>query len=232
MQRILQEREFLQKAQAALEAETEEMFHVSTRLNDNLMKAFRLMWRQLVVIWVVVIVLGISFFLVVRKASPPGQVAPQESLASEQPALNPLNAAIPQAPPIQASLQSRARPEGETLRKLLEQIRQAQLTKDINLFLSAYAPTFPNLSQKKGSVLKTWQQYDYLDLRFHIKNIQQQDAQTIIARVIWDITLQDLPSRKKRNVVKNFTVHLSNSSGKWLLEDLIEGTGHRDPWQG
>jgi hypothetical protein len=227
MQRILQEKEFLQKAQAAIEAETEEMFQVSNRLNDNLMKAFRLMWRQLFVIWAVVIVLGISVFFVVRKSSPPSHVDTQQLTGLEQPAFNPLIEAVSQAPPSQAALKSRVMLEGEKVREILEQIRKAQLNKDINLFMNAYAPSFPNLSQKKGSVLKTWQQYDYLDLRFHIKDIQQKDAQTIIARVSWDITLQDVQSRKKRNLVKNFTVHFSNCSGKWLLQESLEGIDPR-----
>jgi hypothetical protein len=232
MQRILQEKEFLQKAQAALEAETEEMYQVSTRLNDNLVKAFRLMWRQLFFIWAVVIVLGVSFFFGLRTASLPARVNTQPSTGLEQPPLNPLNAAIPQASPIQATLEPRVVLEGEKVREILEQIRQAQLTKDINLFLKAYAPSFPNLNQKKGSVLKTWQQYDYLDLRFQVENIHQKDAHTIVARVTWDITLREVRSRKKRTVVKNFTAHFSNASGKWLLQELIEGDHPRYACQG
>jgi hypothetical protein len=232
MQRILQEKEFLQKAQAALEAETEEMYQVSNRLNDNLVKAFRLMWRQLFFIWAVVIVLGVSFFFGLRTSSLPGYVDTQALTTLEQPPLNlPLDA-LPQGSPPQTSRESKTMLEGEKVREILEQIRQAQLTKDINLFLKAYAPSFPNLNQKKGSVLKTWQQYDYLDLRFQVENIHQKDAHTIVARVTWDITLREVRSRKKRTVVKNFTVHFSNSSGKWLLQELIEGIDPRYARQG
>jgi hypothetical protein len=60
MQRSQKEEEFLQTAQATLKAETQEIAQVSTRLNDNLVRAVRLMWRQIFVIWGVVLVLVIA----------------------------------------------------------------------------------------------------------------------------------------------------------------------------
>ena len=50
--------------QAALEAETHEAVQVSRRLNDNLIEAIRGIWRQLLFIWVMVIILAV-FYLVV-----------------------------------------------------------------------------------------------------------------------------------------------------------------------
>jgi hypothetical protein len=220
MQEILHQKEFLQKAQAALEAETEEMYQVSTRLNDNLSKAFKLMWRQLLVIWAVVIVLGISFFLVLGRSSPPLHVDPQELTASAQSGDNPGLTALAPDLPTQNPLQSRVMIEGEKVRETLEQVRKAQLRKDIHLFLNSYSPAFPGLNQKKESILETWRHFDYLDLQFKIENIQEKNVNTLAARVIWDITLSDLQSQEKRNTVKKYTVQFSNSSGKWLIAGI------------
>lgn len=232
MQSILQEKEFLHKTQAAIEAETVEIFQVSTRLHDNLMKAFRLMWRQLFVIWAVVIILGLTVFLVVRKGSLPSTVDARGLAGSGQQVINPVIDAVSQAPATQTSLKPGVVLEEEKVRHVLEQIRRAQLNKDINLFMKAYAPGFPNLSQKKGSVLKTWKHYNYLDLRFHITDMQHKDAQTVIARVSWDITLQDLQTRRTRNLVRNFIAEFSKCSGKWRLQELTEGIDPRYARQG
>ncbi len=220
MQEILHQKEFLQKAQSAIEAETEEMFKVSTRLNDNLAKAFKLMWRQLLVIWAMIIVLGISFFLVLGRSSPPVQVAPPVMTAAAQPANDPGLTVLAPGLPTQPPLQSRVMAEGEKVRETLEQVRKAQLHKDLHLFLNSYSPTFPGLNQKKESILKTWRQFDYLDLQFKIENIQQKNDHTLAARVIWDITLNDLQSQTKKNTVKKYTVQFSNSSGKWLIAGI------------
>ena len=59
-----QSKESLLVTQAALEAETHEAVQVSRRLNDNLIEAIRRIWRQLLFIWVVVIILAV-FYLVV-----------------------------------------------------------------------------------------------------------------------------------------------------------------------
>ncbi len=220
MQEILHQKEFLQKAQAALEAETEEMYQVSTRLNDNLKKAFKLMWRQLLVIWAMIIVLGISFFLVLGRSSPPVHVAPQELTAAAQPVHNPGFTVLARELPTQPPLQSRVMVEGEKVRETLEQVRKAQLQKDLHLFLNSYSPAFPGLRQKKASILKTWRHFDYLDLQFKIENIQEKNVNTLAATVIWDITLNDLQSHKRKNTVKKYTVQFSNSSGKWLIAGI------------
>jgi hypothetical protein len=113
-------------------------------------------------------------------------------------------------------------PARENLLAVLKQIRAAQLSKDITLFLQAYSPTFPDLGAKKERVLKSWEKYDFLDLHFSLEDIQQTNAHTIIARVFWTITVHDVRSKNKRTLVKVYTVHFSNSSGKWLIQELSQ----------
>jgi hypothetical protein len=218
MEDIQKDQEFLRTTQAALEIEAKEMAQVSNRLHDNLVRAMRLMWRQLFFIWAMVIVLLIAYFFILRKTSPIGQVAaPRLPAASEGVVVS------PQIPPAQRTVESVPIPEWDEIRGILEQVREAQLKKDIGLFLEVYAPTFPNLNQKKASILKTWEKYDYLDMHFTIESIQKPNANTIIAKVVWDITLEDLHSRKKSVLIKDYTVQFSQIAGKWLIQELILG---------
>ena len=125
-------------------------------------------------------------------------------------------------PPARQAAQAVAIPEWEQVNGILEQVREAQLKKDIGLFLEAYAPTFPHLDKKKEFILKTWQKYAYLDMHFAIEDIQKPDPNTIIAKVTWDITLEDLVSKKKSALKRDYTVHFSHVSGKWLIQELIQ----------
>ena len=113
-----------------------------------------------------------------------------------------------------------AEQERHKIEELLRQVREAQLKKDINLFIAAYSPAFPDLEDKKEKILKTWQRYKYLDLDFSLEHISRTNAHSIFARVRWNITLEDLQSKEKRTLVKGFTVHFSDTSGKWLIEGL------------
>jgi hypothetical protein len=223
MENLQKDQEFLQSAQETLAAETEEMVKVSNRLHDNIVKAMRLMWRQLFFIWALVIVLLVAYFLVLHNTSPTGPVAAPGSQPLEKSAPSSGIIVSPQVPPTQQAIKSSSLPEWEKVASLLEQVREAQLKKDIALFLEAYSPTFPNLDKKKESIQKTWEKYDYLDMHFNIENIQKPNANTIIAKVVWDITLEDVNSKKKSTLVRDYIVHFSQVSGKWLIQELIQG---------
>jgi hypothetical protein len=223
MEQFQSEREFLRAAQATLEAETEEMVQVSHRLHDNLVKAVRLMWRQLLFIWSVVILLFIAYFFVLSKPAPVAVNAAPQIVQVKRVSNSPAPALALQGPPLQESRPSAVIPEWGTVTGLIEQIRTAQLKKDINLFLNAYSPTFSNIDKKKESMLKIWHQYNYLDMKFHVENIEKPDDHTIIARVSWDITLEDVRLKKKSSMLKDYTIFFSDTSGRWLIQDLVQG---------
>jgi hypothetical protein len=227
MEQLQRDQEFLQAAQANLEAETKEMVKLSDRLHDNLVKAMRLMWRQLLFIWAVVIILFVAYFLIHERPSP-SNLASTSTKPSEASGTTQEITASHQVPPTQQSVKPVPIPEWEEVTGILEQVRAAQLKKDINLLLNAYSPKFPDIDKKKASILKTWQQYDYLDMQFRVENIQKPDAHTIMAKVAWDITLEDVHSKKKSNLLKEYTIHFSDDSGKWLIQQLNQGTKASD----
>jgi len=219
MHDVQKEHEWLQNTQAELEAETEEMLQVSTRLNDNFIKAIRLMWRQLFVIWAVVIILFIGSFFVVRALIFTPSVAGGTA--------NPLNKNVSTAetavvPQVQTAAPQTANPEWEKVQKTFQQVREAQLNKDINLLVAAYSPSFPHLEDKKARILQTWERYDYLDLTFTVENLSQQTADALMAKVVWGLTLEDRQSQEKLDLIKKYTVYLVNESGKWLIKNLSE----------
>ncbi len=207
-------------AQTPHGTETREIVKKPTRVNDNLLKSFKFTWRHFLVIGAFVIVLFVSSLLVLKTSSIKQEVKPT-SKATIKSLVNQNTPVAPHSPLTQLSALASI-PEGMNLLVLLKQVREAQLRKDISLFLDAYSPTFPNLSEKKKEVLRTWKKYNYHNLSFNLENIEQKNANTIIARVIWDITLEDVQSKKRATLVKDYIVHFSKSSEKWRIQSIQE----------
>lgn len=218
MGKVQKEHEWLQSTQAELEAETQEMLQVSNRLNDNFVKALKLMWRQLFVIWAVVIILLLGSFLVLRELL---FVPPEAGGKPNQLTESTSTARVVVAQPALAASPQTVTPEWDKVQEILRQVREAQLNKDINLLIAAYSPTFPDLEGKKARILKTWDRYNYLDLHFTVENFSQQKPDSIMARVAWVLTLEDRRSHDKTNLIKKYTVYFANESGKWLIQNLF-----------
>ena len=216
---VQKEHEWLQNTQAELEAETEEMLQVSTRLNDNFIKAIRLMWRQLFVIWAVVIILFIGSFFVVRALLFSPSASGGKANPLDQPVSTSEMAVLRQAPAVSPQT---VHPEWDQVQKIFQQVREAQLNKDINLLVAAYSPSFPHLEDKKARILKTWERYNYLDLTFTVENLSQQTADALMAKVVWGLTVEDRQSQEKLDLIKKYTVYLVNESGEWLIKNLSE----------
>jgi hypothetical protein len=222
MENLQKDQEFLQSAQESLAAGAQEMVQVSNRLHDNIVNAMRLIWRQLYFVWGLVIVLLVAYFLILHNLSSGGHVNASVEKTTGNIGL-PAQVVAPALPPTQQSVKTTPIPEWEEVKGVLEQVREAQLKKNIGQFLQVYSPSFHNLDKKKESILKTWQKFEYLDMTFAITNVQKPDAKTIIAKVAWDITLVDLASKKMSTMKKDYTVYFSHVAGKWLIQDLIQG---------
>jgi len=114
------------------------------------------------------------------------------------------------------------------LLKRLDQIRQAQLSKDIQLFLGAYSPSFPNLAHKREVTLNIWKKYDYLASQFQVREIVPQSDSLISAKVTWDIKARDRKTGEMKNISKSYQVSFAKESGKWLIQNLRPLEGKED----
>lgn len=203
----------LEIARAALAEETREVAQVSQRLNENLGEAVKRIWRQLLFIWAVVIVLAGSYLAFWLKGSLAPVSSPQETVIREltRPPASPADLSQASVPDI---------PEREALLNLLNQIREAQLKKDIQLFMSAYSPTFPDKAQKRLHTLNIWRRYDYIDLQFQVKDVRSQDDAHMSGKVTWIIKARDRKDDDVKTVRKTYQVQFSKNAGYWLIQDL------------
>jgi hypothetical protein len=215
MRRADKTKESLKVARAALEAETQEVVRTSKNLNENLGKAVKSIWRQLLFLWAIVAVLAVSYLWVLKNTPKTINLVDAPPAHSVQGKLLPPALPAPQTPDLSSI------PAGEDLIKLLNQIREAQLKKDIQLFLKAYSSDFTNLKQKKDLTLNIWRRYDYIDLQYQLSNVIQEDDATIFALVTWDIKARDHKTDEVKLLTKTYKVQFyKESSGNWLVQKL------------
>lgn len=216
-------KESLTTALAALAAETDEVVKGSNCLNNNLAKAGKKIWRQVLVIWAVGIVLAISYFLVLS----------YKPAAITQIHQQPVDQAVAEAKPGTAGVSEPSQPlkaifptsEQEDLLKLLSQIQEAQLKKDIHMFMAAYAPDFPELVKKKETTLTIWKRYTYVDSQFKLTDLLHKSPSTIVGKVIWDIKAKDQKTGTTTSVTKAYSVIFSKQFGKWLIQGIEKING-------
>lgn len=109
--------------------------------------------------------------------------------------------------------------EIEKIKSLLEDIKQANLRKDIHLFMSCYSFDFKDRDGKRLATLESWKAFDYLDLSYHLKKgtISEEAADI---RVEWVIDISEKtggPPQKSKAVLD---VLLTREEGTWKIREI------------
>jgi uncharacterized Zn finger protein (UPF0148 family) len=148
-----------------------------------------------------------------HKAVPPAATAPAPVPA---PAVTP-------APPAPAPPAKEAPGElKDQLGEVLNNLRDAQLNKDILKFMSVYSLTFPELDQKRATTLKSWENYDYTNLVFTINKVQVIDPNNAIAQVTWYIDTRNRRNQELASVSQSYEVRFAKEMGHWRIRSLEE----------
>jgi hypothetical protein len=109
--------------------------------------------------------------------------------------------------------------ETEKIRGLLENIRQANLREDIDLFMSCYADDFKEREEKKRSILESWKNSDYLDLSYSLKS-KALTVDTAKIQVEWLIrTARSVTGQLEKGQLLVEAL-LKKESGFWKIKEI------------
>jgi hypothetical protein len=109
--------------------------------------------------------------------------------------------------------------DSEKIGALFENIRQANLRKNIDLFMSCFSCDFNGTETKRLNTLKMWENYNYLDLSYDLKK-QKISGDTADVRLEWLVrTFQKMSGQQKdgRTVLD---VTLKREDGHWKIIDI------------
>jgi hypothetical protein len=162
----------------------------------------------LMLVGVMIIFMGTGGYLFWQGRSPSSSASSREVAAS---------------PPNPISSQNRAtateKEEIEKIRELFENIRQANLKKNISLFMSCYARDFEDKKGKRLATLETWENFNYLDLSYDLKN-QTISGDAADLSVEWLIRTSPKAGGQPQDSRTVLDVSLSREEGNWKIKEI------------
>jgi rRNA maturation endonuclease Nob1/ketosteroid isomerase-like protein len=125
----------------------------------------------------------------------------------------PSSSSIPSDPTVVEAL------EIGKIKDLLQQIRQANLQKDIDLFLSCYASDFKDRDGKKKATLSFWKKFDYLELSYDLKRTSI-TGDTARVKIEWVIKISSKAGGNLQESKTFFDAVLKKEEGSWKIQEV------------
>jgi hypothetical protein len=128
--------------------------------------------------------------------------------------------AQPQAPPTLGTPGAPAENLKDQLEAVLSTLRNAQLQKNIDSFMSVYSASFLAYDQKRQDTLKYWQGYDFVNLVFTVDKVQAIDPDHATASVIWYVDVRNRETQELSSSTQRFLVQFAKEKGNWRISNL------------
>ena len=119
---------------------------------------------------------------------------------------------VPKTPSVQAQ-------EIGNIMTLLENVRQSNLKKDIDLFVSCYASDFENMEGRKRATIAYWEKFNYPDLSYNLKDLSH-ERETAKARVEWVIKTSSKNGGQAQQNKSVLDVAFRKEDGKWKIRGV------------
>jgi len=109
--------------------------------------------------------------------------------------------------------------EIEKIRNLLENIRKANLRKDIDLFLSCYSNDFKDREVKKKSTLESWENFNFLDLTYDLVT-HSVSGDMVRARVEWLVRFSPKSGGQPQESKTTLDVIFKKEDATWKIGEI------------
>jgi len=106
-----------------------------------------------------------------------------------------------------------------SIKTLLENVRQSNLKKDIDLFVSCYASDFENMEGRKRSTVAYWEKFNYLDLSYDVRDLSI-SVETAKARVEWLIKTSSRGGGQSQQNKSVLDVAFKKEEGRWKIKEV------------
>jgi hypothetical protein len=109
--------------------------------------------------------------------------------------------------------------ETEKIKSLFEMIRQANLEKNIDLFMSCYSLDFEDSKKKRLDTLESWKMFNYLSLTYDLKT-QTLSGDIANVRVEWQIKVNQKGSQRPKEIKTVLDVVLKREGDRWKIKEI------------
>lgn len=125
----------------------------------------------------------------------------------------------PLQPPLQDPPSFIEPKEAEKIQFLFETIKQANLKKNIDLFMSCYSLDFKDRKRKRLDTLENWKTFHYLDLTYHLKK-QTVSGDAANVRVEWLMKISQKGAGKPEENRTVLDVVLKREGDHWKIKEI------------
>jgi len=157
---------------------------------------------------VILLVIIAGGYLLWHQRPPSSGPASKEVTASPAP---------PPSPPLPQTVTEDKEPE--KIESLFENIKQANLQKNIDLFMSCFSRDFNGTEGKRKNTLKMWKNFNYHDLSYDLKK-QTISGDTADVRLEWLVRTSEQAGGKPRDGKTVLDVTLKREDGHWKIREI------------
>jgi hypothetical protein len=109
--------------------------------------------------------------------------------------------------------------EAEKIESVFENIRRANLQKNIDLFMSCFSRDFNGPERKRKDTLKMWEMFNYHDLSYDLKK-HVISGNTADVRLEWVVRTSERAGGKPHNGRTVLDVTLKREEGAWKIKEI------------
>jgi ketosteroid isomerase-like protein len=176
---------------------------VSPGLTGNLLRPFTLLIASVIIL----LMIAGGYFLWPQYSQPSRPILKAIPISPSPPP-------SPNRPPTAMEGQ-----EVEKIKSLFENIRKANLQKNIDLFMSCFSRDFNGMEGKRLDTLKMWENYNYLDLSYDFKE-QTISGDTANVRLEWLVRTSQKMGKQPREGRTVLDVTLKKEDGHWKIKEI------------
>jgi predicted RNA-binding Zn-ribbon protein involved in translation (DUF1610 family) len=106
--------------------------------------------------------------------------------------------------------------------EILNRIKEANLQKNILLYMGTLSALYPQIDKKRQEISKTYEKFDFKQMAFTVNKLQEIDSDTAIAEVKWSSIAQNLTTRDMRSDDFYYRIRLAKELGQWKIIKIEE----------
>ena len=125
----------------------------------------------------------------------------------------------PGSPPVSSPAPERVDSLQRDVERLAERIRAAHMKKDMSLFISCYAPSYPNLGELERQTYENWKNFDFKNVSYNISNLRRVGPNQAAAELVWNFQLFNNQTKTSEMHRVVFNITLEEIGGTWKIRE-------------
>ncbi|HAY21198.1 MAG TPA: hypothetical protein DCY27_03340 [Desulfobacterales bacterium] len=108
------------------------------------------------------------------------------------------------------------------LERVLNNLKDANLNKDILLYMSTISLLYPEMDKKRQDILKNWEKFDFKSMTYTVSKIRDLGDNDAVAEVNWSTLSQNRANKNLQTDDFRYRVWFAKELGQWKIKKIEE----------